>query len=382
MNLQKLPAGGSTPSHTRPQVRAGITPRTRVYILSACLVLLSLAHYLTRLDIPLAHDIMDRLYYVPIALAAFWFGSRGSITVGVAALLLYVPHIIQFELFGHLHGHVAYGNKYAEAMIFPLFGLFVGRLIDVINERNLALEETYRELLASHESAQRSAKLALVGQIAAGFAHEIRNPLSGLRGAVEALGDLVPEDNEVGREFEKRAVAEVERISGLVAEFVAFGKPSPVERSPVRLDELVRGVASLLSSEARKQGVRIEVDKGKGDTEVMLDGNKMKQALLNLMLNGIQAMPEGGTLRASIEHSTGEVSISVQDEGPGIDVEDTEQIFAPFFTTKNQGAGLGLSLARQIAESHGGTLELEPAEGRGARFVMRLPKQGTGENKP
>jgi signal transduction histidine kinase len=366
------------------EARPGVNPRAGFTVLAGLLVALSLAHYSTRLDVPLAHDIMDRLYYVPIALAAFWFGSRGSVTVGLAAMLLYVPHIIQFELFAagcEFGEHAHYGNKYAEAALFPIFGLFVGRLIDVINARNAEVARAYRGLLESREAAERSARLALVGQIAAGLAHEIRNPLAGLQGSVEALADQVPRGNEVGREFVKRSLSEIQRINDLVSDFVAFGRPSPVERSPVRLDELVRGVAALLSSQARKRGVRIEVEGDERGGEVMLDGNKVKQALLNLILNGIEAMPDGGTLTVSILRAGDEVALGVRDEGPGIGTEDPEELFSPFFTTKEQGAGLGLSTARQIAEAHGGSLRVESLGERGARFVMRLPARGPEEEK-
>ncbi len=356
--------------------------RNRLLILAALLVGLSAAHYLTPLDISLAHDIMDRGYYVPIALAAFWFGSRGSIAVGLVSVLLYAPHIAQFEFFGGEHAGHTYGNKYAEAVLFPLFGLFVGRLIDLIRARTASLSTAYHELLESQESAQRSARLALVGHISAGLAHEIRNPLAGLRGAVEALGDRVSKDDEVSGEFLQRSLAEIERINGLVTDFLAFGRPSPVELAPIRLAELVSSVAALLSPQAREKGVRIDMQGGDELPEVMLDANKIKQALLNLMLNGIQAMEEGGTLTVAIRQVGAAATVTVRDEGPGILGENQEDVFAPFFSTKDHGAGLGLPMARRIAESHGGTLKLESASGPGATFVMVLPVQEREDVKP
>jgi signal transduction histidine kinase len=369
----------SSPGNRDGRVRSEGAARTRIAVIAALTLALTAAHYLTSLDVPLAHDVMDRLYYVPIALAALWYGSRGSFAVGSVAMVLYVPHVIQFELYGGHAGHAAYGNKYAEAVLFPVFGLFVGRLIDVIRARNAEVARTYRELLESQRASERSARLALVGQIASGLAHEIRNPLAGLRGSVEALADQIPKGNEVARDFVTRSLAEIERIGALVSDFVAFGRPSSVERSPVRLVELVRGVAALLSSQARKGGVRIEVGGDDGGAEAMLDGSKIKQALLNLMLNGIEAMPEGGTLSVTVERAGDEVALTVHDEGPGVTAEDPEEVFSPFFTTKDRGAGLGLSMARQIAESHGGSLRIERGGRPGATFVMRLPAGGPEE---
>jgi signal transduction histidine kinase len=318
---------------------------------------------------------MDRGYYVPIALAAFWFGSRGSIAVGLVSVLLYAPHIAQFEFFGSAHAHHSYGNKYAEAVLFPLFGLFVGRLIDLIRAKTASLSGAYNELLESHESAQRSARLALVGQIAAGLAHEIRNPLAGLHGAVEALGDRIPNEDDVSGDFLQRSLTEIERINELVTDFLAFGRPSPVERAPVRLAELVSSVAALLATQAKERSVRIEVCQDEDLPEIMLDANKIKQSLLNLMLNGIQAMDDGGTLTVTVRQTDGAATITVRDEGSGIPAENLENVFAPFVSTKGHGSGLGLPMARQIAESHGGTLSLESSEGQGATCVMCLPVQ-------
>ncbi len=352
----------------------------KVALLAIFTVGLSMAHYATSLNVPIAHDIMDRLYYVPIALAAFWFGRKGSIAVGLAATLFYIPHIIQWEL-GHSAAHPAYGNKYVEAVMYPLFGFFVGYLVDIIRARNAALSDAYHKLLDSYEAAQRSAKLAAVGQVAAGLAHEIRNPLAGLQGAAEAMGDQISPDNTIGREFLNRSLDEIRRINSLVSDFVAFGKPSPIERAPVQLAGLVRGVAALLSPQAEKNGVHIELRGGEDSPELMLDANKIKQAVLNLMLNGIQAMSGGGVLRVAIERGNDDASIIVRDQGRGIPEGERASIFDPFFSTKEHGAGLGLPLARQIAESHGGTLMLGPPEGPGTTFIMRLPVESRKEVK-
>jgi len=375
MSPEPGPVLAMEPPPEVPGIDAGTKSglRTKVGILAALLIVISMGHYTTTLEIPFAHDIMDRGYYIPIALAAFWFGLKGSISVGLLATLLYVPHIIQWEMGGDHGDHAGYGNKYVEAALFPLFGGFVGYLLEVIRARNTALAEAYNRLRDSYEALQRSATLAAVGQMAAGLAHEIRNPLAGLQGAVEALSDQVPGDSDLGREFTDRAVDEIRRINGLVSDFVAFGKPSPVERVPSSLPEIVRAAAGLLSAQARKQGVAVEVQAPDEGPEMMLDPDKIKQALINIMLNGIQAMPDGGVLNIELECDEKAATVSIADAGPGIPEEARDSIFTPFFSTKEQGAGLGLPLAHQIADSHGGTLRLGRPEGRGAVFVLVLP---------
>jgi signal transduction histidine kinase len=199
---------------------------------------------------------------------------------------------------------------------------------------------------------------------------------------VEAMGDQIPDGNEVGGEFLSRSLQEIQRINDLVSDIVSFGKPSQIETEPTDLKALVRDAAALISSRARKSQVRLEVHDSDPIPNLLLDGNKIKQVLLNLIVNGIEAMEQGGTLRVRLQTLKKWVQITVEDEGKGIPPRIVEDVFNPFFSTKKEGSGLGLHISRQIIESHEGTLALKSPGGRGTRVTISLPLQEEGVEEP
>lgn len=229
------------------------------------------------------------------------------------------------------------------------------------------------ELDAARALLAQADRLSTLGTLAAGIAHEIRNPLVSVRSFVQ----LAPErlhDEEFCGPFRDLALAEIDRICELLGELLAFSRPSTIDCGPVDLSELVRQTVRLLEPEARQRGVTLRHESSGDLPRIDGDAAQLKQVLLNLVLNALQASP----LRATVLLRTfgdGDAVVEVVDEGPGIAPECAARIFEPFFTTKERGSGLGLFVAQRIVQAHGGTIRLRPAPGRGTVFTIRLPRR-------
>jgi two-component system sensor histidine kinase HydH len=232
------------------------------------------------------------------------------------------------------------------------------------------------EIKRLEEQVRRTEKLAAIGRLAAGVAHEIRNPLSSIRGFAYLLGRGHAEETPA-REYADVMVREIDRINHVVTDLLNFARPMALEPEPGMLADLIDHVVALVSADAKTHGVSIHVDCEPGMPQVVLDPNQITQALLNLMLNAITAMETGGTveIRAWLVHHGQGVRIQVEDNGPGIDPEAREKIFEPFYTTRERGAGLGLAMVRKIAENHDGSVEVAsppPGKTGGTRFTLYL----------
>ena len=243
-----------------------------------------------------------------------------------------------------------------------------------------AFNQMTSSLAAQREQLIRSEKLASVGQLAAGVAHEIGNPLAAILGYVDILrADLagtgaLPEAER--RDALDRVKAETQRINRIIRDLLEYSRPSHEEPSLVDPLAVVRSAQALLAPQARLREVRMTVTPQAGPwPTVMVSQGRMTQVLVNLLLNAADAMSGKGQVAITCERAAGRVRIAVSDEGPGIERELRRKVFDPFFTTKppGQGTGLGLSISRSIVESYGGTLELDAEAVRGARFVVDLP---------
>jgi len=208
--------------------------------------------------------------------------------------------------------------------------------------------------------------------MAAGAAHEIRNPLTGVSLLLDDLHDRRPLGEE--RSLAARALQELERLDGIVQELLAYARVDRVERSPCLIGEVLDQSLFLVKKQARSQGVSVSLHAAADLPRVHADPEKLKQALLNLYLNALQAMGGGGALQVEARRVPGGVEIRVEDTGPGIPRGEAERIFEPFYTLRPGGTGLGLSIAHTIFSDHGGSVEVASEPGRGAIFFVRLPE--------
>ncbi len=220
-------------------------------------------------------------------------------------------------------------------------------------------------------------RLAALGEMAAGLAHEIRNPLGAIKGAAQ----LILPSGEAGAEtseFLSIIVEEVNRLNKVVSQFLDYSRPLVVEKLPFDLNEVVRRSAQVvLSSLPEADRDRVELHLGEAQPSALGDGEQIHQVLLNLGLNAMQAMPERGKLRIETALRTGArggfVEVRFRDEGPGIGPEQLGSLFIPFFTTKPKGTGLGLAISQRIVQIHGGTIEVRSRVGSGSTFTVVLP---------
>jgi two-component system sensor histidine kinase HydH len=231
------------------------------------------------------------------------------------------------------------------------------------------------------EQVRRTEKLAAIGRLAAGVAHEIRNPLSSIRGFAYLLGRGHGKETPE-REYADVMVREIDRINHVVTDLLNFSRPMTVEPESITLPDLIDHVVSLVSADAKNNGVEIQVDCEPGLPPMSLDPNQVTQALLNLMLNAVNAMETEGTveIRASVSQDGEGLEIKVEDNGPGIDPDVQEKIFEPFYTTRERGTGLGLAMVRKIAENHDGGISVVsplPGTSRGTRFTLFMKNMET-----
>lgn len=235
----------------------------------------------------------------------------------------------------------------------------------------ISIRTDITEMKRAEEILHRQDKLAAVGQLAAGVAHEIRNPLTSMKGYAEfLLEDEVQEDR---REFIEIILDEIHRVNHIVEDFMVLAKPKTVELHEKNILPIIQNVLSLLEFEARKKKVRMHFEANQDIVQIECDEDRLKQVFLNFIKNGIEAMPNGGDITVKVNVTREQVQISIQDTGVGIPEDKLKKIGEPFFTTKKNGNGLGLMVSYKIIESHNGTVYIESEVNKGTTFNIILP---------
>ena len=235
----------------------------------------------------------------------------------------------------------------------------------------LAIRSDITERKQNEELIHRQDKLAAVGQLAAGVAHEIRNPLTSMKGYAEFL--QLDEEDPQRLEFIDIILDEIERVNNIVEEFMLLAKPKVVELEEKNIIPVLKNILSLLEFEARKRNVNLHLDVEQEIVQIECDENRLKQVFLNFIKNGIEAMPSGGDLFVKAEVRNNNIEISIQDTGVGIPPETLKKIGEPFYTTKKNGNGLGLMVSFKIIESHNGKVYIESEQNKGTTFKILLP---------
>lgn len=289
----------------------------------------------------------------------------------------------------------------AGVVIAGVVGLALGVGASALLNRRVMLRQLARAKQAERR-ARSAERLAELGSMTSGLAHEIKNPLStiglNIQLLAEGLAELDANAEDRGR-LERRVGVlqrEIERLRGILTDFLDFAGEKKIDPAPADLNELIGELADFFHPQAERQRVRMYVSPASGRVMASVDSALVKQAVLNLLLNALQAFGEpgdvggvggvgGGTREIYLRTELGEeedhpvARLRVADTGPGMDAETAARVFTPYFTTKKGGTGLGLPTARRIVEQHGGRLELHSEPGRGTEFTMTFPTGESGE---
>jgi len=366
---------------------------SRPTILSLIVLGVTAGHMAVPVARQVPHDLLVRLYYLPITLGGTWFGLWGGLGTAGLVTLVYLPHILIVD-----HGALTFGYL-LEIPIFLAVGILTGLIVDRQARYRRGLEAQAETLARSHRELQdqtrlllekeaqlhRADRLSALGQLSAGLAHEIRNPLGAIKGAVEILEEDYPHGHPKA-EFYAIILKEVERLNDVLTNFLNFARPVTMRFVPVDARDVLGSLEGLISGQARAHRVQMFTSFHKGPARVMADEALLKQAFLNIMLNALEAMPEGGDLAVSTRladttaagipersDSTGWLEVAFDDTGMGIPPEHLSRVFDPFFTTKKDGTGLGLAITYRIIENHRGDIRVVSQPGKGTTVIITLP---------
>ena len=366
---------------TRQQTLQADMRRTEFIQLAAPVVAIALIsglYYATQDQLVWMHNILQHLYFAPIAAAAIYFGWKGGIGAAILAALCYAPHFMMALNEGtELRRYI--GSEAMEILDFFLVALVAGILADRVRKQKDSLQRTttqlnsvYQELQQNFERMKRSERLYAIGQLSAGLAHEVRNPLASIGGAAAILRkNSGPEARR--EEFLEIIEKECLRLNRLLTSFLEFARPRPPQYQLAEVGPILDSVVGLAAHAVGRQSIQLRTVTAPDVPAITCDPEQIKQVLLNLTINSVQAMPDGGEIVLSTRMDGARVAIEVKDEGPGISPDHLDKIFDPFFTTKDTGTGLGLSVAHQISSQHGGILNAKNNSGRGATFSLFLP---------
>lgn len=352
----------------------------RLLILLLFISSITALHYLTATDRSHAHDVLRRLYFIPVILGGIWFGLRGGFSTALVVSVVYAPHVV-FQ-WGRIPG--THPEQYLEILLFNIVGIITGSLSSKEHQQRLRAEESAKRLAGSfaklrdqadmileiEDQLRRADRLTALGELSAGMAHEIRNPLASIRGTAEILRDAFEPDDKYA-EFTAILVKEVDRLNQVLEDFLRFVRPEPSDSARFLPAETLREVLQLSEVQARKANVNI-VAEVPDLPETEGEAGQFKQVFLNLILNAVQAMEGGGQLYIIAEADDHWVICRFVDNGPGIPKDNLERIFNPFFTTKQEGTGLGLAITSRIIENAGGRIKVESEMGQGATFTLKL----------
>jgi signal transduction histidine kinase len=329
------------------------------------------------------------IYFLPVVNAAIYFGPLAALAWTTISALAYLsllfPALQESDITPEGYSILAIRVLFffVAAVLVNRFAVENRRQVERLEDLSEKLEETNRQLRRAEAHARRAERLAALGQLSAGLAHEIRNPLGVIKGSADMLTRKVAGSEPLVGELAGYISSEVNRLNALVVRFLDFARPSKLELRPERISEIVERALDAATASVPDSGVKIERRYATNLPEIAADAQLCEQVFVNLITNALQAMQsqEPGaekTLRLAIapEESSGEpgVGVSVEDSGPGVPPELREQIFNPFFTSKKDGVGLGLSIVAKIVDDHRGTIRLEENAPQGARFHVFFPQ--------
>ena len=339
--------------------------KREIILVGLSIIILSVLHYVTPVDKPILHDLYRRLYYVPIIFSAFVFGLRGAMLTSMITSLVFLPHV--FHRWGHIHLQTY--DALFEIVLYNIVAWVSGTLVQAERKRREELKKAQEELIQAN-------KYKVIGEMAAGIAHEIRNPLGSIQGSLEILRkDYKVEDSKY--EFLNILLKEVARLNKVITDFLNYARPALPNLIETDINQLISETVLILSPQVAKKGVELKTELDKNLSRIKADPSQLKQAFINLILNSLEAIEGNGQVLISTHQDKNKIMVKFQDTGKGMSEETKGKIFTPFFSTKENGAGLGLGIVERIVQNHKGEIKVESYLGRGTVFTLIFPvKEG------
>jgi two-component system sensor histidine kinase HydH len=312
-------------------------------------------HYFTLPERAYHHAVYRTLFYLPLILGSFWFGLKGVLSVCGVVLITFSPYLgMHWEGFS-----VGDLDRLLEGVLFVVSAIILGLLVEREKKADKARLEAER--------------LACIGKAVSEVAHDMKTPLMAIGGftsqVARSLGGDDPNRKKLGI-----VIQESTRLESMVKEMLDFGKPLELRFSEASLNEIALDCMEVSKPVAKEAGVELESHFDSSLPALSLDASRMKQAILNLMTNAIQASPVGEKITVRTTHENHGVLLSVSDCGCGIEEKDHEGMFQPFFSTKKGGTGLGLPIVKKIVDAHGGDVSFHPNPRKGVTFTVLLPR--------
>ena len=253
-----------------------------------------------------------------------------------------------------------------------LMGALLVVLVFVVKRGESIIERRAEERMRLKEQLSRAERMSAMGEMAAGISHEIRNPLGIIRSSAELLKKKVAKIDP-SNALPDIIVEEASRLNNIITDFINYARPRNPRLNPCQVDDVIEKTLTFLAAQIEEHGYSIEKTCQNPLPEIMGDAPMLHQSFLNLFINAMQAMPDGGRIGVVLRAEGGQVRVEIEDAGPGIPADLSDKIWDPFFTTKDKGTGLGLGIVKNIVEAHAGTIRIANREPQGARVIIDLP---------
>jgi len=332
------------------------------------LVVITFLHYTHEASLHQLHGVYKLFFFLPIILGGFRGGKTGGFLVSLAVALAFFPHA--FIAACSSCGSTL--DKIIELALYLGVGLLTGTLSDHLHRARNDLQNSLQEKSAMEAELMRSTRLAAVGQLSAGLAHEIRNPLASIQGSAEVLADDFDPTHPKGRML-TILLDEARRLNSVLTRFLEFARIEPGDRASFDLLKEARDVAEMIRHHPEFNKTTSQIIAEDDRYPALGNRQQIRQVLLNLALNGAAAGGPGGRIIFRLENTGTSCCCQVMDTGPGFTTEAMDQFGTPFFSTKDQGTGLGLATSLKIVQDQGGTLQPERSPEGGAVVALKLP---------
>ena len=311
-------------------------------------------HYYTFPEMRYHHAIYRMLFYLPLVLGSLWFGMKGALFVCTSVSVLFLPYAIrQWQGFSFDDFY-----RLTEGALYIVIALILGFLVEEVKKR--------------HKALLRAESLSAVGKAVSEIAHNMKAPLMAIGGFATQISKKL-ERNDPDQKKLDIVIRETAQLESMIKEMLDFGKPLEIQPTETSLNDLVLETLEVARPVAEKAGVEIKADPQPSLPSLVLDVPRIKQVLLNLCANAVQASPAGEQVIVRTRLARNGVILEVADRGSGITEEHSESVFHPFFSTKKGGTGLGLGIVKKIVEAHGGEIHYITNPEKGTTFIIRLP---------